>query len=71
MFEGIVGGHEFFAGREIDTVGAGPFVRRATDAHVDFFRARLAQGAHPRAGGRAADDRVVHHDDAFARRPFP
>ena len=55
---------------EIDAVMAGKAVRRTTDADVHFLRAGVAQVHHARAGGGAAHDRVIDHDDALARHAF-
>ena len=59
-------GEKLFGIGKVDAVIAGKFVRRTTDAHVNFLRAGLSQGDYSRAGRRAAHDRVIHDNHAFA-----
>ena len=63
-------GDQFFRIGKIDAVMAGETVRRATHAHVNFLRAGFAQVHDARARGRAAHNRIIHHDDAFSRHHF-
>ena len=56
---------EFFGIGKINAVVAGVFVRWATDPHVDFLGAVLAQVHHAGAGGRSANNRIIDHHHAF------
>src|SRR5579864_478670 len=61
-----VGGQKFFARGRVDAVIAGRDGCRATDAHVNFRGAGFAHQADDFAAGGAANDGVIHKDDALA-----
>src|SRR5438093_1161594 len=70
FFQGMVGGHELAAVGEINAIDARVHVRRATDQHVDLFGAGGFELVDARLGGGAANDGVVHDDDAFVADQF-
>ena len=51
--------------RKIDAVMAGEAMRRAAHAHVYLLGAGFSQIDDAGARGRAADDGIIHHDNAF------
>src|SRR5262249_47044651 len=66
----MTGGDQLLARRRVDPVVTRPLDRRRRDPHVDLARARAAEHAHDLAARGAADDGVVHHNDAFALQHF-
>src|SRR5690349_16659433 len=66
FFGRVGGGDQFFARGRVHPVVAGGNGGRATDAHVDFPGAGVADHAHDFAAGGAADDGIIHQDDALA-----
>src|SRR5439155_18197819 len=66
FFRSVRRGNQFFARGCVHAVVAGGNRRRATDAHVDFFRADFADHADDFAAGSATDDGVVDENNALA-----
>src|SRR5215469_4326712 len=62
----VGGGDQLFARGSVHAIVTGRNGRRATDAHVHFPGSGVADHAHDFAAGGAADDGVVHQDDALA-----
>src|SRR5215467_665970 len=66
LFRRVARGDQLFAGGRVHAVVAGGDCRRATDAHMNFARASVADHADNLAAGGAADDGIVHENDALA-----
>ncbi len=63
--DGVAGCDQFFLRGRIDSVKAGRQRRRATDPHVDFFRARGPDHLDDFAAGRSTDDGIIDEDHAL------
>src|SRR5882762_5679693 len=66
FFGRVRGGDQFLARGRVHAVVARRNRRRATDAHVDFFCADLADHADDLAAGGATDDEIVDQNHALA-----
>src|SRR5207253_786103 len=66
LFRSIRRGNQFFARGCVHAVVAGGNRRRATDTHVDFFRANFADHADDFAAGGAANDGIIDKYHALA-----
>ena len=66
FLEGMVGGHKLAAIGKINAIDAGVHVGRATDEHMDFFGAGFLEVVDAGLAGGAADDGIIHNDDALA-----
>src|SRR5579863_10333814 len=66
FFHGMIGSDQFVAVRSIHAVVAGGNREWATDAHVNFGGARVADQTHDFAAGGAAHDGIVYEHDALA-----
>src|SRR5690242_13047984 len=66
FFGRVGGGDQLFACRSVHAVVTGRNRGRATNAHMDFPGAGVADHADDFAAGGAADDGIVHQHDALA-----
>ena len=65
FLERMIGSHQLASVRKIDAVDAGVHVGRATDEHVNFFRAGFLEIIDARFAGCATHDGVIDDDHAF------
>jgi shikimate dehydrogenase len=65
LIVGKLVGDEVLGIGKIDAVVAGKTVGRTTDPDMNFLGAGIAEVHHAGAGGGAADDGIVDHDDAL------
>ena len=66
LIDRVIRRHEFAPIRKVDPINARVHMGRTTYKHMDFLRTRFFQIVDASFAGRAAHDRVIHNDDAFA-----
>src|SRR5919109_285815 len=71
LFHGAGGSDQFAACRSIDTIVAGTYGWRGTDAHVYFSCARVPQHPNNFSARRSAHDRVVYNNHSLSLKHFP